>query len=317
MTDPVVEETVKGHKRLERNITLLAIGTFVTVAIGGLVQITPLFYLDNTIEEVEGVRPYTPLEQAGRDIYIREGCYSCHSQMIRPFTWETARYGAVSEAERSIYDALAMASQGREPEAQAALEDAIARKPDRLRPQVFAANGALALGHIDQGLSYLDRALEIEPESFEAQLLQVFALHQAGRHGEARDSARLGWDSNPLNARLGMLHAQQIAQSGAVGAQIAILETVIESCPGYFVAWCALGLASFRHQRFAVARELLGRYLTVVPQNIDARFALAASELRLGRIPQGREQLELLLEFHPDHVSALNLLERLNPGGST
>ena len=73
MTDPVVEETVKGHKRLERNITLLAIGTFVTVAIGGLVQITPLFYLDNTIEEVEGVRPYTPLEQAGRDAVVLRG----------------------------------------------------------------------------------------------------------------------------------------------------------------------------------------------------------------------------------------------------
>jgi len=113
-----------------------------------------------------------------------------------------------------------------------------------------------------------------------------------------------------------MIHAQQIAESGAVGAQIAILETVIESCPGYFVAWCALGLASFRHQRFAVARELLQRYLKVIPTNIDARFALAASELRLGRISQGKEQLERLLEYHPEHVSARKLLERLNPGGS-
>ena len=104
MTDPVVEETVKGHKRLERNITLLAIGTFVTVAIGGLVQITPLFYLDNTIEEVEGVRPYTPLEQAGRDIYIREGCYVCHSQMVRPFRDEVERYGHYSLAAESMYD---------------------------------------------------------------------------------------------------------------------------------------------------------------------------------------------------------------------
>ncbi len=68
------KEPLSGHKKLERNITLLAVATFVTVAIGGLVQITPLFYLENTIEKVEGVRPYTPLEQAGRDIYIREGC---------------------------------------------------------------------------------------------------------------------------------------------------------------------------------------------------------------------------------------------------
>ncbi|KWV95670.1 cytochrome-c oxidase, cbb3-type subunit II [Erythrobacter sp. AP23] len=104
MSDPVVEETVKGHKRLERNITLLAVATFVTVAIGGLVQITPLFYLENTIEEVEGVRPYTPLEQAGRDIYIREGCYTCHSQMVRPFRDEVERYGHYSLAAESMYD---------------------------------------------------------------------------------------------------------------------------------------------------------------------------------------------------------------------
>ena len=104
MIDPVVDETVKGHKRLERNITLLAIGTFVTVVIGGLVQITPLFYLENTIEEVEGVRPYTPLEQVGRDIYIREGCYVCHSQMIRPFRDEVERYGHYSLAAESMYD---------------------------------------------------------------------------------------------------------------------------------------------------------------------------------------------------------------------
>ncbi len=94
----------KGHARLERNITLMALGTLVTVAIGGLVQITPLFYLDNTIEQVEGMRPYTPLEQAGRDIYIREGCYTCHSQMIRPFRDEVERYGPYSLAAESMFD---------------------------------------------------------------------------------------------------------------------------------------------------------------------------------------------------------------------
>ena len=78
--------------------------TLVVVAIGGIVEIAPLFYLDNTIEEVEGVRPYSPLEQAGRDIYIREGCYGCHSQMIRPFRDETERYGHYSLAAESMYD---------------------------------------------------------------------------------------------------------------------------------------------------------------------------------------------------------------------
>ncbi len=92
------------HKKLERNITLLAVGSFIAVAIGGIVEIAPLFWIDNTIEKVDGMRPYTPLEQAGRDIYVREGCYACHSQMIRPFRDEVERYGHYSLAAESMYD---------------------------------------------------------------------------------------------------------------------------------------------------------------------------------------------------------------------
>ncbi|HKT85257.1 MAG TPA: cytochrome-c oxidase, cbb3-type subunit II [Novosphingobium sp.] len=92
------------HKTLEKNITLLGVAAFVTVAIGGIVEIAPLFWIHNTIEKVEGMRPYTPLEQAGRDIYVREGCYVCHSQMIRPFRDETERYGHYSLAAESMYD---------------------------------------------------------------------------------------------------------------------------------------------------------------------------------------------------------------------
>jgi cytochrome c oxidase cbb3-type subunit 2 len=98
------KEPFAGHKKLERNVTLLALATFATVAIGGIVEIAPLFWIDNTIEKVEGIRPYTPLEQAGRDIYIREGCYVCHSQMIRPFRDEVERYGHYSLAAESMYD---------------------------------------------------------------------------------------------------------------------------------------------------------------------------------------------------------------------
>ncbi|WP_095012516.1 cytochrome-c oxidase, cbb3-type subunit II [Tsuneonella mangrovi] len=104
MTDAIADEKPTGHKRLERNITLLALGTLITVAIGGIVEIAPLFWIDNTIEKVDGMRPYTPLEQAGRDIYIREGCYVCHSQMIRPFRDEVERYGHYSLAAESMYD---------------------------------------------------------------------------------------------------------------------------------------------------------------------------------------------------------------------
>ena len=92
------------HKAIETHATLLMVLSFLVVTIGGLVEIVPLFYLQNTIEKVEGVRPYTPLELSGRDIYIREGCYNCHSQMIRPMRDEVERYGHYSLAAESMYD---------------------------------------------------------------------------------------------------------------------------------------------------------------------------------------------------------------------
>jgi len=95
------------HKKvLEKNSIVLTVGILGTVAIGGLVEIAPLFYLDTTIEEVEGVRPYSPLALMGRDVYIREGCYNCHSQMIRPLRDEVERYGHYSLAAESLYDHL-------------------------------------------------------------------------------------------------------------------------------------------------------------------------------------------------------------------
>jgi cytochrome c oxidase cbb3-type subunit 2 len=95
---------LRHHKRLETNALLLLIFSFLVVTIGGLVQIVPLFYLENTIEKVDGMRPYSPLELTGRDIYVREGCYLCHSQMIRPMRDEVERYGHYSLAAESMYD---------------------------------------------------------------------------------------------------------------------------------------------------------------------------------------------------------------------
>jgi len=95
---------LERHRKLERNVTLLAVLAFAAVTVGGIVEIAPLFWIDNTIEKVDGMRPYTPLEQAGRDIYVREGCYLCHSQMIRPFRDEVERYGHYSLAAESMYD---------------------------------------------------------------------------------------------------------------------------------------------------------------------------------------------------------------------
>jgi cytochrome c oxidase cbb3-type subunit 2 len=95
---------ILDHGRIERNVTLLLILSLIVVAIGGIVEIAPLFWIDSTVEKVKGMRPYTPLELAGRNIYIREGCYNCHSQMIRPFRDEVERYGHYSLAAESMYD---------------------------------------------------------------------------------------------------------------------------------------------------------------------------------------------------------------------
>jgi cytochrome c oxidase cbb3-type subunit 2 len=92
------------HQVFEKNSIVLLVGILVVVAIGGIVEIAPLFYLKSTIEKVEGMRPYTPLELAGRNIYVREGCYNCHSQMIRPLRDEVERYGHYSLAAESMYD---------------------------------------------------------------------------------------------------------------------------------------------------------------------------------------------------------------------
>ena len=92
------------HRKIETNATLLLVLSLLVVTVGGIVEIAPLFYLQNTVEKVEGIRPYTPLELAGRNIYVREGCYVCHSQMVRPFRDEVERYGPFSLAAESMYD---------------------------------------------------------------------------------------------------------------------------------------------------------------------------------------------------------------------
>jgi len=94
----------KGHKKLEKNITLMSIFIVIVVSLGGAVEILPLIFQNQVNVPLEGVKPYPPLQLAGRDVYVREGCYNCHSQMIRPFRSETERYGAFSVAGESVYD---------------------------------------------------------------------------------------------------------------------------------------------------------------------------------------------------------------------
>jgi len=92
------------HDSIERNVGILTILTMLAISAGGMVEILPLFFIKDTVEKVDGVRPYSPLELRGRDIYVREGCYLCHSQMIRPFRDEALRYGHYSLAAESKYD---------------------------------------------------------------------------------------------------------------------------------------------------------------------------------------------------------------------
>ncbi|HSH29331.1 MAG TPA: cytochrome-c oxidase, cbb3-type subunit II [Thiohalobacter sp.] len=93
-----------SHEVVEKNVGLMAILVLLVISVGGLVEIVPLFFLKSTTEPVEGLEPYTPLQLEGRDIYVREGCYVCHSQMIRPFRAETERYGHYSVAGEFVYD---------------------------------------------------------------------------------------------------------------------------------------------------------------------------------------------------------------------
>lgn len=94
----------KGHKKLETNITLMSIFIVIVVSLGGLVEILPLIFQDQVRTPLEGVKPYPALQLVGRDVYVSEGCYNCHSQMIRPFRSETERYGPYSVAGESVYD---------------------------------------------------------------------------------------------------------------------------------------------------------------------------------------------------------------------
>jgi cytochrome c oxidase cbb3-type subunit 2 len=93
-----------GHEKIETSNFLMIVLVLLTVAVGGLVEIVPLFFQRSTTQPVEGLKPYTALQLAGRDVYVREGCYNCHSQMVRPFRAETLRYGPYSKAGEFVYD---------------------------------------------------------------------------------------------------------------------------------------------------------------------------------------------------------------------
>jgi cytochrome c oxidase cbb3-type subunit 2 len=93
-----------SHQKIEKSLPLMIVLIIVAISFGGLVEIVPLFFQKSTTEPVAGLKPYEPLQLVGRDVYVREGCYNCHSQMIRPFRAETERYGHYSVAGEFVYD---------------------------------------------------------------------------------------------------------------------------------------------------------------------------------------------------------------------
>ncbi|HMW24507.1 MAG TPA: cytochrome-c oxidase, cbb3-type subunit II [Burkholderiaceae bacterium] len=97
-------QAVSGHEKIETSNFLMIVLILLTVSVGGLLEIVPLFFQHSTTQPVEGLKPYTALQLAGRDVYLREGCYNCHSQMVRPFRAETLRYGPISVAGEFVYD---------------------------------------------------------------------------------------------------------------------------------------------------------------------------------------------------------------------
>jgi cytochrome c oxidase cbb3-type subunit II len=100
----MANKAVSGHERIETSNFLMIVLILLTIAVGGIVEIVPLYFQKSTTQPVEGLKPYAALQLAGRDIYIREGCYNCHSQMVRPFRSETLRYGHFSMAGEYVYD---------------------------------------------------------------------------------------------------------------------------------------------------------------------------------------------------------------------
>jgi cytochrome c oxidase cbb3-type subunit 2 len=100
----MASKSLGGHEKIETSNFLMIVLILVAVAIGGLVEIVPLFFQRSTTQPVQGLKPYTPLQLAGRDVYVREGCYNCHSQMVRPFRAEALRYGPYSVAGEFVYD---------------------------------------------------------------------------------------------------------------------------------------------------------------------------------------------------------------------
>src|SRR3954452_5972751 len=228
---------LRDHGIIECNLILMGVLTLITVSIGGLVQIVPLFTIETTIERVEGIRPYTPLELAGRDIYVREGSYTCHSQMVRPFRDEAERYGIYSLAAESMYDPpFQWGSKRTGPD--------LARLGGRYSDDWHAAHLRSPCAVVPESVmppyAFLDRPLDIE--SIEAKLKaqkalgtpytdEMIANAEADLLAQATaDADAAGFSGRYARARQGTFdgNAKEVTEMDALVAYLQMLGTLVQ-----------------------------------------------------------------------------------------
>ncbi|MCH2165282.1 MAG: cytochrome-c oxidase, cbb3-type subunit II [Marinovum sp.] len=226
------------HQKLERHGVAFATMILIVASLGGLFEIAPLFTIENTIEEVEGMRPYTPLELAGRDIYVREGCYACHSQMIRTLRSDVDRYGHFSLAAESMYghphqwgskrtgpDLARIGGKYTDVWQVAHLENPRGVVPGSVMPgYAFLANTRLGTTHLAGALRALRRA-GVPYTDIQIEYAERHAIWQADKEAEYEDSLVDAYGTN-VNVRDFDGDPQRLTEMDALVAYLQVLGTL-------------------------------------------------------------------------------------------
>ncbi len=228
------------HQKLERHSIAFTLVIIVVAMIGGIIEIAPLFTIENTIEKVKGVRPYTPLELAGRDIYVREGCYACHSQMIRTLRSDVERYGAFSLAAESMYDhPFLWGSKRTGPDLAriggkysddwhvAHLKTPRETVPGSVMPgYAFLAEKELEISHLPDMLKALSRA-GVPYSSEQIKEAITDAARQADRNAEGEDDLKKRY-GNKVNIRDFDGKPEMLSEMDALVAYLQMLGTLVD-----------------------------------------------------------------------------------------
>ena len=285
------------HQWVEKNVLLLAVLTLITVSLGGIVQILPLFTIETTIERVEGVRPYSPLELAGRDVYVREGCYLCHSQQIRTFRDEVERYGHYSLAAESMYDhPFQWGSKRNGPDLArvggrysngwhaAHLTDPRSVVPDSIMPRYgFLAQRQVDAGDVTRrmrrlrqmGVPYTDEMLQEAVADLLAQNSSA-AASGAGAHNHSHDHSHSSAEDELLNQALADMQQDAPATDANVPANGMTMKT--ETAPATDANAPANGMTMKTETAPATNANAPANGMTMKTETTPAATAPAAKE---------------------------------------